>query len=50
MAKFANFCGKIWQNLGFQMAIFCDVRKKLTDKIYLNHWDILIFITWNKKV
>ena len=24
MAKFANFCGKIWQNLGFQMAIFCD--------------------------
>ena len=26
MAKFANFCGKIWQNLGFQMAIFCDAR------------------------
>ena len=24
MAKIANFCGKIWQNLGFQMAIFCD--------------------------
>ena len=24
MAKFANFCGKIWQNLGFQMAIFCN--------------------------
>ena len=23
MAKFANFCCKIWQNLGFQMAIFC---------------------------
>ena len=26
MAKFGNFCGKIWQNLGFQMAIFCDAR------------------------
>ena len=26
MAKFANFCGKIWQNLRFQMAIFCDAR------------------------
>ena len=24
IVKFANFCGKIWQNLGFQMAIFCD--------------------------
>ena len=24
MAKFSNFGGKIWQNLGFQMAIFCD--------------------------
>ena len=22
------FCGKIWQNLGFQMAIFCDARYK----------------------
>ena len=30
MAKFANFCGKIWQNLGFQMAIFCDARLLLT--------------------
>ena len=30
MAKFANFCGKIWQNLGFQMAIFCDARWRRT--------------------
>ena len=28
MAKLANFCGKIWQNLGFQMAIFCDARAR----------------------
>ena len=26
VAKFGNFCGKIWQNLGFQMAIFRDAR------------------------
>ena len=32
MAKFANFCGKIWQNLGFQMAIFCDTRETLITK------------------
>ena len=25
-AKFANFCGKFWQNLGFQMTIFCNAR------------------------
>ena len=26
VAKFGDFCGKIWQNLGFQMAIFHDAR------------------------
>ena len=34
MAKFANFCGKIWQNLGFQMAIFCDA--SITNVAILN--------------
>ena len=40
MAKFANFCGKIWQNLGFQMAIFCDARFKMecVVKWKMGHW------------
>ena len=28
VAKFSYFCGKIWQNLGFQMAIFHDASTK----------------------
>ena len=33
MEKFANFCGKNWQNLGFQMAIFCDARQSLGPRL-----------------
>ena len=33
MAKFGNFCGKIRQNLGFQMAIFCDARQTQISRV-----------------
>ena len=40
MAKFASFCGKIWQNLGFSMAIFCDAS---TTAVYRSTWHFVLF-------
>ena len=39
--KFFYFCGKIWQNLGFQMAIFHDAR--LT---YVTVFHNMAILTW----
>ena len=43
MAQYANFCGKIWQNLGFQMPIFCDARFMPSMKLKMSLFHNIVF-------